>query len=361
MQQFYNNDAIQRMLDDCKKNKSLANKILKQMPNDVDRRALASVFQSGWVEDFDRYDSAVCEYFIGLYDLIKSNSSVDFLFKESLTTKSEKYKDYELELEFDVKVKPELSSGDFDKIIDFVNKYFNGKGKRVAGDIADLFGCGGLPVGAPVVQQRDIDYKNQKFYLLIYPHFEGKIEWDQDGIGQSFWEFDGAPTNEEQPLYWDSIKNIVRATPGLSVDLGFKDISVKWIGKDLDFKVADLVEYEQDRLVDESIVKDPVNAIIAGKNIRKAIFEAAFAQDNFGYDLATTIRYELGDAARENINRETAEGLYEYQFDGSDEQLAKFERSIKRLQKKFPGYSFEGKLVERFNGESRYLLKVKSK
>jgi hypothetical protein len=84
-----------------------------------------------------------------------------------------------------------------------------------------------------------------------------------------------------------------------------------------------------------------------------------FANDSFGYDLATTIRYELGDAARENVNKDTGEGLYEYLFDGSDEQLVKFERSIKRLQKKFPEYSFETKTIERANGDTRYLLNVK--
>lgn len=365
MQKFYTNAEIQVMLNDCKKNSSLARKILKQMPNDNDRAALAAIIKDGVAEDFDKYDSAVCEYFIGLYDLIKSNSSVDFLFKESAENKE--YHDFELELEFDVKIRPKLLPGEFEKIIAFMNDYLNGKGHKILRDRVELFGCGGLPVGAPVIQERDIDYKNQSFYLLVYPHFEGKVTWDETGIGQSFWECDGAPDNSEMSLYTGAIQNVICATPGLETALSPVRIVVKWIGKDLDSKVEDAVNQYNSQLSDkwemerENTVLDPVNAIIEGKDIRSTIFEVAFAKDNLGYDLRTTIGLEMGDTTKRNISSTTDEGLYEFMFDGSDEKLAKFERSIKRLQKKFPDYDFEGKVVEKFDGDKRYLLNVKLK
>lgn len=107
-------------------------------------------------------------------------------------------------------------------------------------------------------------------------------------------------------------------------------------------------------------MKSVLDRILDGEDIRVVISESVFANDSFGYSLDTTLYYEFGDALKEIItDRNTDEGFYEYYFDGSEESLSEFSKKVKRLQRKFPDYSFDGNVVERFDGELRYLLKIK--
>lgn len=66
---MYNNDDIQNMLQIAKANKK---QFFAQIDNakisPYDKLAIESVVNDGWYEAFDKYDSAVCEYFIRIFE-----------------------------------------------------------------------------------------------------------------------------------------------------------------------------------------------------------------------------------------------------------------------------------------------------
>lgn len=64
---MYSNDDIQEMITKCNNDKELKKKVLKEVP-EFDAGAVESVISEGWYEEFDRYDSAVCEHFINAYE-----------------------------------------------------------------------------------------------------------------------------------------------------------------------------------------------------------------------------------------------------------------------------------------------------
>lgn len=68
---LYDNDDIQEMLDELKKNDSFR-EFIQSKANELlssrDAAAIGYAMKVGYYEVFDRYDSAVCEYFIGLYE-----------------------------------------------------------------------------------------------------------------------------------------------------------------------------------------------------------------------------------------------------------------------------------------------------
>lgn len=65
---MYNNDDIQNMIDEVKDNKEFFKAVDQSGICEEDKIAIMDVLDSGWYEDFDRYDSAVCEYFITIYE-----------------------------------------------------------------------------------------------------------------------------------------------------------------------------------------------------------------------------------------------------------------------------------------------------
>lgn len=67
---MYNNDDIQRMLSECKKNSNLKDDVLRQFDGG-DLMAVEDVIMDGYYERFDRYDSDVCEKFITAYEKAK--------------------------------------------------------------------------------------------------------------------------------------------------------------------------------------------------------------------------------------------------------------------------------------------------
>jgi len=71
---FYTNDDIQDMIKECNSNPELKEKVVNQISNDRDRAAIISVLKEGWYEEFDRYDSDVCEQFITAYEKAKKES-----------------------------------------------------------------------------------------------------------------------------------------------------------------------------------------------------------------------------------------------------------------------------------------------
>ena len=64
---IYTNDDIQDMLMECNENCNLKDSILKCFSG-RDKSAMADVFEDGYYERFDRYDSDVCEQFIKAYE-----------------------------------------------------------------------------------------------------------------------------------------------------------------------------------------------------------------------------------------------------------------------------------------------------
>ncbi len=65
---FYNNDDIQNMIAACKCDNNLINSILNGINSPGDKQAVTSVINSGWYEDFYKYDSDVCEKFTGAFE-----------------------------------------------------------------------------------------------------------------------------------------------------------------------------------------------------------------------------------------------------------------------------------------------------
>jgi len=66
---MYNNDDIQDMITKAKKDMDSFYKAIDSYGiSNSDKNAIKSVINSGWYEDFDRYDSAVCEHFIRIYE-----------------------------------------------------------------------------------------------------------------------------------------------------------------------------------------------------------------------------------------------------------------------------------------------------
>ena len=64
---LYTNDDIQEIIEKCNANNVLRDSIMNQLDS-RDRMDLADVLSDGWVERFDRYDSALCENFLTAYE-----------------------------------------------------------------------------------------------------------------------------------------------------------------------------------------------------------------------------------------------------------------------------------------------------
>ena len=64
---MFNNDDIQRMIEECQSDLTLKAKVLDGMANTSDRLKASDVISAGYYERFDRYDSDVCEQFITAY------------------------------------------------------------------------------------------------------------------------------------------------------------------------------------------------------------------------------------------------------------------------------------------------------
>ena len=69
---MYNSNDIQEMLTKAKTNKD---RFFKEIDNSgisaLDKESIKSVINDGWYESFDRYDSAVCEYFIDIFEKVR--------------------------------------------------------------------------------------------------------------------------------------------------------------------------------------------------------------------------------------------------------------------------------------------------
>ncbi len=71
---LYESDDIQQMLAEVKGSELFGDLIDKSSISDSDKRAIRAVVSEGWYEEFDRYDSVVCEHFIRIYEKYKEES-----------------------------------------------------------------------------------------------------------------------------------------------------------------------------------------------------------------------------------------------------------------------------------------------
>ncbi len=62
------NNQLQDMITYVKRNQPAAFFEELEKINDSDKRAIKRVIDEGWYEEFDRYDSDVCEEFIRIYE-----------------------------------------------------------------------------------------------------------------------------------------------------------------------------------------------------------------------------------------------------------------------------------------------------
>lgn len=69
MQKLYTNNDIQKMMDHVNSNDTLRKQIISHV-HENDGGAVSAVLADGYVERFDRYDSAVCENFIVAYEKV---------------------------------------------------------------------------------------------------------------------------------------------------------------------------------------------------------------------------------------------------------------------------------------------------
>ena len=66
---MYTNDEIQDMIQTAKTyKKQFFEQIDSAEISILDKDAIKNVINEGWYEEFDRYDSAVCEYFIEIFE-----------------------------------------------------------------------------------------------------------------------------------------------------------------------------------------------------------------------------------------------------------------------------------------------------
>lgn len=67
---MYTMNEVQDMISTLLNNGDLMKVFCKNLENTnaSDRMAIMSVLREGWYEEFDRYDSDVCEQFITLYE-----------------------------------------------------------------------------------------------------------------------------------------------------------------------------------------------------------------------------------------------------------------------------------------------------
>lgn len=251
---MYTMDQVQDMLTKVKNDPKLKTAILKQFgKGHMDQNAIADVISNGWVDRFERYDSAVCDNFIIAYEKCTGKN----LDESTL-------KDYELELEFTITFNKKLDFSELQSVVYYMNSYF-GSSNTVSGDVLGLNTCTTIP-GHEVIEPNDVDFDRQSIYLLLYDKFKGQIVWDQDGLGRSFYEFEGAPDSEED--YVKSIKAIVASTP--ECDLSVKDVNVEWVGSSLTDKLDDIAEHEAIGEYEAHAV-NAAKSILEGANIRKTL------------------------------------------------------------------------------------------
>lgn len=65
---FYDDNDVQNMINACKKDERLKESVLNRVSGFSDQVAVSSVLESGWVDNFYRYDSDVCEKFSAAYE-----------------------------------------------------------------------------------------------------------------------------------------------------------------------------------------------------------------------------------------------------------------------------------------------------
>jgi len=253
---LYTNDQVQDMLTQVKNDPKLKAAVLKCFARSpMDQSAVADVISSGWVERFDRYDSAVCDDFIRAWEKCTGKT-----IKESNGMKK-----YELELEFNVSFNKELSDAQLKNVQDYLNSFF-GSSEVVPGDVIGLNSCTGVP-GHAVVSDNDIDWKKQSIYLLIYYTFEGKIIFSPDEVYGPAWEFEGAPSSEDEGRFIQSIMAIVANAPECS--LVPEDVNVSFAGKSIDTLIDDIVEHVA--IGEYETVSRAVGKILEGAEIRKIL------------------------------------------------------------------------------------------
>ena len=65
---MYTNRDIQKIISEVKDDPNFLDLLDNSNISGADKAAIAHVLKTGWFETFDRYDSAVCEQFIRLYE-----------------------------------------------------------------------------------------------------------------------------------------------------------------------------------------------------------------------------------------------------------------------------------------------------
>ena len=65
---MYTNEDIQEIITKVRNDLGLSKKVLDQITDYSDWKAVQNVIDDGWYEAFDRYDSDVCEQFIKAYE-----------------------------------------------------------------------------------------------------------------------------------------------------------------------------------------------------------------------------------------------------------------------------------------------------
>lgn len=66
---MYNNSDIQDMIQTARANKQQFFEWIDSASiSQTDKTAIKSVINDGWYEAFDRYDSAVCDHFITIFE-----------------------------------------------------------------------------------------------------------------------------------------------------------------------------------------------------------------------------------------------------------------------------------------------------
>lgn len=65
---MYTSQNIQKMMSEVRNDPNFLDLLDNSSISRNDKAAIAHVLKNGWFEAFDRYDSAVCEHFIKLYE-----------------------------------------------------------------------------------------------------------------------------------------------------------------------------------------------------------------------------------------------------------------------------------------------------
>lgn len=70
---MYTTENIQDMIQEARANKEQFFKHIDSAGISIsDKSAIKNVINEGWYEEFDRYDSAVCEHFIDIFEELQA-------------------------------------------------------------------------------------------------------------------------------------------------------------------------------------------------------------------------------------------------------------------------------------------------